>query len=133
MRARAMRCAAALDDLQLGDDRGSDTVDRLQPGGRRGDHAVEIAEGLDQAAGQRFHVLTGNGAEQDQLQHLVIGHGGGAALHEAVAQPCPVIGQIGGSSLGGRHHVIRGGAEQGQGHFAKGTIRVHVRNMNSNR
>ena len=83
-----------LDDLQFGHYSRPDALDLFQPCGGGRKHAVEIAEGLDQAAGEGFDILAGDGAEQDQFQHLVVRHGPCAARHEAFPQPRAVIGEI---------------------------------------
>ena len=50
----------------------------------------EGAEARNQRLGQRLHIAPRHGAEQDQLEKLIIGQRLGAALAEPVAQPLAV-------------------------------------------
>jgi hypothetical protein len=57
-----------------------------QPLGRCRDHFAETPKAADELLGQRLHVTPRNGAEQHQLQKLVIGHRVGPTRKEARAQ-----------------------------------------------
>ena len=122
----------SLDDPEFGDHGGADAIHLFQARGGRGQYPVEIAKGFDQAAGQRLYILARDGAEQDQFKKFVVRHRRRAARHEAFAQSGTVVCQIGRRLAPGqrdRRGLVSGRLEQGQGHFAKGAIRVHGDSM----
>ena len=59
------------------------------------EHRVEIAKGLEQAPGERLHILTGNGPKKHEFQQFIVRHGGSTTLHEAIPQAFSVILNIG--------------------------------------
>jgi hypothetical protein len=82
------RSAPARNQLQLHDGGIADTLDLLQPLGRRVDHLRERAEARQQQLGDRLGIAAGNGGKQQQLKQLIVGHrirAAGKALLQAVA------------------------------------------------
>ena len=81
-----------------------------------------------QGAGEGFDVAPGDGAEEDKLQHLVIGQGGGAAGEEPVAQAFAVVAEVGGlfrlPLAGGRGAVVA--VEEREGQVGEGTRVAHA-------
>ena len=84
------------DNLQLLHNRFAHALDHQKPSGSGRDDAVEIAKCVKKLSCQGFHVLAGNGAEQEKLQQFVIGHRPRPTLHEAGTQALAMIGNIGG-------------------------------------
>ena len=80
-----------LDDFELTDDRVANAGNFGQMLRRSGQNAVEISKFFKKLPGQRLDVATGNGAEQDQFQHLVIRQGLRATGQEAIPQAFAVI------------------------------------------
>src|SRR5437764_707493 len=74
-------------------------LDRFQPFDRRRDHLGERAELLEELLGERLEVDARDGAEQHQLDELVIRQRIAAALEETLAQalamPVKVRGRLG--------------------------------------
>ena len=58
--------------------------------GRTDDLGEGVVEAPEQRLGDRLGVLAGNGAEQDELQQLVVVQRSRSGLGEAVPQPLPV-------------------------------------------
>ena len=71
-----------------------------QEAARRAEHFAQGAETGDQGLGDRLDVASGNGAEQDELEELIIGEGVGAGFAEALAQPVAMAVMMAGFALG---------------------------------
>ena len=107
-----------LDDLEFLDDGIPDAFDHAEARGGGRNDAVEITEGVQEEPCERFHILSGDGAKENQFEELVIRHGCGAALNEAGAEAFAVIGDIAGE-FGGQEGrcgfvLIPIGEEQGE-------------------
>ena len=75
-----------LHDLEFGDRRLAEPSTSFEPLRRRRNHLGERAEFLEQRLGERLHVALRDGAEQHQLQHLVVGERLRPGFEEARAQ-----------------------------------------------
>jgi hypothetical protein len=84
-----------LDDFQVSGNGFADATDVFQSFGRCRENAIEIAEGLQKPVCDGLNIATRQRPEQNQLQKLVIGHGGRATDEKAVAQPFTVITDVG--------------------------------------
>lgn len=113
--------AGSLDDLELNDDCVTHARDGAEARGCSGEHAVEIAELIEECTRQRLHIPARDGPEEDQLQQLIIGHRPRATHHEPFAQAAAVVADIGrlasllrvGRHLGG-DRLIRGEKRHGR-------------------
>ncbi len=92
-----------------------------------GDDPVQVAEPVDQAAGERLHILPRDRAEEQKLQQLVIRHGGGPALLKPGPEPLAVIGDVGRQPSAERlgQSLVLVAGEEGKGRFLKGASRTH--------
>ena len=97
-----------LDDLEVGDDALADAVDLGEARGRRGEHLGEGAEAPDQLLGDRLHVAARDGAEEHELEQLVVGQRIAADLDEAGAQPVTVTVVVRRRAPIARHQRARG-------------------------
>jgi len=117
-----------LDDLQLLYHGIPDALHLGQPVRGGGDDAVEVAETVQQASGEGFYVLPGDGAEEDQFQQFILRHRRGTAFHEAGAQALAVVADIGGKATFGEGCAavfVPVEIEEGGG-FVKGASRAHA-------
>ena len=80
-----------LHDLELGDCGLSEPAHLLEPLPRRADHFRERAEPGEQRLCQRLHIAPRDGAEQHELEELVIGECLRAGFEEARAQAHAVL------------------------------------------
>ena len=74
---------------------GTDAGDLLQPRDRGGKDGRDVAEFVEEPAGEGLHVLTGDDAEQEKLKKFVVGQGLSASLAEAGAEAGAVVGDVG--------------------------------------
>ena len=96
-------------NLDLRYNRRADTLDLGKLVGRGGQNAVVVAEMVHQQAGQGFHILPRDRAEQYQFKQFVIWKRCSPALHEAITQPLPMIRDVGRNlarRLGGDRCVV---------------------------
>src|SRR5262249_27814863 len=84
-----------LDDLDFRDHRIAHTLDLLQQRDWRGNHLGKRAEPGDQVLCERFHIATRQGAEQNELQKLVVGKRARPGLEETLAQPLAMAVEMG--------------------------------------
>jgi len=120
----------SLDQLEFKDHGRTCPPYQRQTRHRGGYHPIEIPERVQQKPRQRFDILTWDRAKQHQFQKFIVRHRRSAALHEAVAQPLPVVRDVGWQTprQGCRRGLIliaRGRCERQQG-FMKGLCHAPI-------